>query len=114
MAVAVCHRLYLRSFSRLSRQAGALQPQRSYARSYKQPREEITEYAQFRREVGRLRREFLAEWREGQRMELEAMGAQAAEQAREERRQEELALEENRMELERMAQKRYTIVYSVV
>ncbi len=55
-----------------------------------------------------MRREFLEEWREAQRMEMEAMGAQAAEEAREERRQEEQALIENRQELERMAEKRYS------
>lgn len=86
--------------------AGTCQTLRGYSKSYKQPWKEKKEYAQFRREVSRLRRGFLEEWREGERMAMETMDAQAAEEAREEQRQEEMALEENRLELERMAQKR--------
>ena len=82
---------------------------RTYALKYKQPKEESRELARFRRAVQAKRKEFSEEWREEQRLKLEAEGAQAAEEARMERLQEERALDENRKELERMAEKRQVL-----
>ena len=82
---------------------------RTYALKYKQPKEETRELGRFRRAVRTKRKQFIEEWQEEQRLKLEAEGAQAAEEARMERLQEERALEENRKELERMAQKRQVL-----
>ena len=107
MAASISSRIQrtLLSRSTLFRHATVLQA-RTYAKTYKQPKEESQAYGAFRRDVSALRRQFREEWLQEQRTKLEAQGAQAAKEARMERLQEERALKDNRRELERMAKKR--------
>lgn len=58
----------------------------------------------------RYRFEFQKDLRAKQEMSMEEFNVQAAEEARLEREVEEKALESNKMELERMSQKRFVAV----
>lgn len=64
------------------------------------------EWERYREDMSRLRKHFIAEWKEAERTKLEAVSAQAAEEARTERMMEQKALEDNEKELARMAEAR--------
>lgn len=86
--------------------ASVTQSSRGYAKKYQQPEEEVRAYLYFRKKMKHVRRGLRDVWLEQEKMKMEEFGAQAAEEAREERELEQRALEDNRLELERMAQQR--------
>ena len=79
-------------------------------KSYDRFSEEAKSYADFRRGISEARKKFQDEWRSHEQMKMEGFNAQAAEEARLERKREEEALRENQKELERMRIERYAIL----
>jgi len=64
------------------------------------------EWDQYRKDMSQLRKQFIREWEEKERMMQEAVSAQAAEEARMERMMEQKNLEDNEKELAIMAEAR--------
>ena len=64
------------------------------------------EWDKYRKDMSQLRKQFIREWEEKERMMQEAVSAQAAEEARMERMMEQKNLEDNEKELARMAEAR--------
>ncbi len=75
---------------------------------YSRAKEDVIAYSKFKKELTESRSLFQKELRTQQEMNMEEFNTQAAEEARLERESEEMALETNRIELERMSFKRWT------
>ena len=95
MQVVKARAVSLRCFSARSRRKKRVE--------YPEVREEWQKY---RKDMSQLRKQFIRETEEKERMKQEAVSAQAAEEARMERMIEQKSLEDNEKELARMAEAR--------
>lgn len=81
-----------------------------YARKhYSRTKEDVIAYSKFKKEMNENRSIFQKELRAQREMNMAEFNTQAAEEARLEKEAEEMVLESNQIELERMSHKRFLL-----